>query len=57
MSLKNLLITLFLILTNVALVGVHFHLYLLNGDLINMVCGFISAAVAILLIIQFWKEV
>lgn len=57
MSLKNLLITLSLILINVALAGMNFHLYLLNGELINMVCGFISAAVAILLTIQFGKEV
>ena len=56
MSLKNLLITLSLILITVALVGMNFHLYLLNGELINMVCSFISAAVAILLTIQFGKE-
>jgi hypothetical protein len=56
MSLKSYLIMVCLILINAALVGVHFHLYLLNGELINMVCGFISVAVAILLTIQFGKE-
>lgn len=56
MSLKFFLIMIFLILINVAASGLNFHLYLLNGEPVNMICGFVSAAVAILLIIPFGKE-
>ncbi len=56
MNLKFYLIMAFLILINVAASALNFHEYLLSSDAINMVCGFVSAAVAILLIIQFGKE-
>ena len=56
MSLKFLLIIIFSILINVAASGFNFHLYLLNGEPANMICGFVSAALAILLIIQLGKE-
>lgn len=56
MSLKLYLIMAFLILINVAASALNFHEYILSSEAIHMVCGFVSAAVAILLTIQFGKE-
>ena len=56
MSLKFYLIMVCLILINAASSGWNFHLYLSNGEPIKMILGFVSAAVAILLIIQLSKE-
>lgn len=56
MSLKFYLIMVCLILINVASSGWNFHLYLSSGEPKNMIFGFISAAVAILLTIQLSKE-
>ncbi len=56
MSLKFYLIMASLILINVAASALNFHEYLLSSEPIHMVCGFVSAAVAILLIIQLSKE-
>lgn len=56
MSLKSYVTMSFLILINVALSALNFHKYLLSSYAINMICGFVSAAVAILLIIQLSKE-
>lgn len=56
MSLKFYVIGSFLILINVAASALSFHAYLSNGNPISLICGFISAVVAILLIIQLSKE-
>jgi hypothetical protein len=56
MSLKFYLIMSFLILINVVSSALNFHEYLLSSDAKNMVFGFVSATIAILLIIQFGKE-
>jgi uncharacterized membrane protein HdeD (DUF308 family) len=56
MSLKFYLIMVCLILINVVSSALNFHLYLSNGEPIKMIFGFVSAAVAILLIIQLSKE-
>lgn len=56
MSLKFYVIGSLLILINVAASALSFHAYLSNGNPISLICGFISAVVAILLIIQLSKE-
>lgn len=56
MSLKFYLIMVCLILINVASSALNFHEYLLSSDAINMLFGFVSATIAILLIIQLSKE-
>lgn len=56
MSLKFYVIGSFIILINVAASALSFHAYMSNGNPISMICGFISAVVSILLIIQLSKS-
>ena len=56
MSLKFYLIMSFLILINVVSSALNFHEYLLSSEPINMVFCFVSTTIAIMLIIQFGKE-
>ena len=56
MSLIFYVIGSFIILINVAASALSFHLYLSNGNPISLICGFISAVIVILIIIQLSKE-
>ena len=50
------LITILLMTINAAFAGWNFHLYLVDGNPVNMICGFTSVAVAVLLLIAIGKE-
>jgi len=56
MILKSYLIGSLLILINVTASVLSFYTYLSNGNPISMICGFISAVIVILIIIQLSKE-
>ena len=56
MGIKFLLAAILLMMINAVSAGWNFHLYLVDGSPVNMICGFTSVAVALLLLIAIGKK-
>ena len=57
MDIKYLLVALLVMTINAAWAGWSFHLYLVDGNPIDMVSGFVSSAVAALVLILIGKKI
>lgn len=56
MDIKFFLVAILLTMINAAWAGWNLHLYLTDSSPVNMICGFTSVAVAVLLLIAIGKE-